>query len=273
MEAKFTDRDEKPTDDAGFNHQSKGTSTENRPPLSGKKLRKVQELEAALETAKIAEAKRQRPTTPLGSLYDGEELRVIDQMMDASSKPKPKIPFRRGLGQAVPKQQFDLTPAQDGAWGPEKAPMNLMMEFIKSVQSNELDDALMLSEQILKCEPENKLIAQFQPVLQAKMKLDDEDDEDDEDGEDGDEDDDDEEEGEDGDEDCDSDSDSDSDSDDEEEEDEGFGNHNHREVENDFLPTDDDSEPKPVRNEPNPVAFSSSDYKLGDSSYDYKSYA
>merc|ERR1712185_398683 len=66
--------------------------------------------------------------------------------------------------------EFDTSESENGAWGEDKAPLPLITEFLGCVMQEDYEAAFTLSEQILKCDPGNEIIQQYQPVLQAKLK-------------------------------------------------------------------------------------------------------
>ena len=116
----------------------------------------------------------------------------------------------------LPNQKKELLPKS----GDYKAPLSLVMEFLKNITDGDLKHAKKLSTRILEFEPQNKLINEYRKALDVIDTDDDNDDDGDNDNEDNEEEDDSSEESSEENEDDDDDDDDDEDDDDEEEDEE-----------------------------------------------------
>eukprot|EP00937_MAST-01D_sp_MAST-1D-sp2_P002872 g2872.t1 len=96
---------------------------------------------------------------PLTNLMDLSKQLPVRSGADAKRKPLPQV-------------ELDVSESKAGAWAPDKAPLAMITKFLGCVMEEDYEAAFTLSEQILKQEPGNAIIQQYQPVLQAKLKLD-----------------------------------------------------------------------------------------------------
>ena len=78
-------------------------------------------------------------------------------MIRAPSKASAPNAKRKPLQQI----EFDTSESDQGAWAEGKAPLALVTEFLGLVMSEDYDAAFTLSEQILKCEPDNEIMKEW----------------------------------------------------------------------------------------------------------------